>query len=68
MTIEEFKQDYYCSFQIDNNDSQFIVITSFVHRRLDNKIFDEATSKLEFRKMNNWIKKSQSIISVKPWS
>ncbi|PWN58120.1 hypothetical protein [Chryseobacterium viscerum] len=68
MTIQEFKKHYYCAFEIDNNDSQFMVITSFVIRRSDNKIFDQVTTRLEFQKTNNWINDSQSIISVTPWS
>ena len=69
MTLEEFKRDYYCIFNIsDSADDQHLEITSTAKNRLNDSVVDTVKTTIDISKTNDWIRNSQSPISLNTWN
>jgi hypothetical protein len=67
MTSAEFKRDFYCTFYIENQNDQHLVIVSTAKNRLNNLTVDSVKTTIDIHKTTNWIVDSQSPISVNTW-
>lgn len=67
MTLTEFNRDFYCTFEIENQNDQHLVIISTAKSRLDNSTVDKVKTTIDINKTSNWIRNSQSPISINTW-
>ena len=68
MTLQDFLQQYYCTFDIQTLDNVNLVITSQAKRRSENFVVDSVNSTMNIQETSSWIADSQTAIAINVWS
>lgn len=68
MKLEDFLERFSLEIIEENIDNRFYVVITKLVDKADNLAIDSIETKLEINKLNDWIKKTNSPISITPYN
>jgi hypothetical protein len=67
MKLQEFKDNYYCTVNARNQDTNTLVVTTEVRQRSNDSVIDKVNTTFDISDMNSKIADSQTMISLMPF-